>query len=227
MAHILNIETATEISSVCISHGERVLAFKESTEGMAHARATTLLIEACLEAAKLAITDLDAVAISSGPGSYTALRVGSSIAKGICYALDLPLISISTLESLAIAASKLKEGDFYCPMIDARRNEVYTATYNSNFTRVKEASATILTPDYIDRNGWQGKAIFSGNGASKFSTMVERSDYTFTDVYCSSKHIAPLAFLAYQQKNFQEIAYFEPIYLKPPNITKSKKKLLS
>ena len=226
MALILNIETATEISSVCIAKGEKVLAIKESTQTMSHARETTILIEACLKAANIALTNVDAIAVSIGPGSYTALRVGSSIAKGICYALDLPLIGISTLKSLAFAASEQMKGDYYCPMIDARRKEVYTATYNSALTIIKQESATVLTPDYIEESGWQGKLVFSGNGAPKFKDMVRGERYHFPAISCSAAYIAPLAYVAYHQGKFEDLAYFEPVYLKPPNITKSNKKLL-
>ena len=227
MALILNIETATEISSVCIAKGDKVLAIRESTEAMTHARETTILIEDCLKEANIALTEVDAIAVSIGPGSYTALRVGSSISKGICYALDIPLIGVSTLKSLAFASAKQMKGDYYCPMIDARRKEVYTATYNNAFTIIKEDNATVLTPDYIDESGWQGKVVCSGNGAPKFREMVKEDKYLFPAINCSAEHIAPLAYIAYQQGKFEDLAYFEPVYLKPPNITKSNKKLLA
>jgi len=121
MAIILNIETATDIGSVCISKGEKILASKDGSSTFSHAKETTLMIEACLAEAAISMQDLGAIAISRGPGSYTSLRIGTSIAKGICYALDKPLIAINTLESLAFAASKIEQGAIYAPMIDARR----------------------------------------------------------------------------------------------------------
>jgi len=225
MALILNIETATETSSVCLAQNDKILSIKESRESMAHARETTLLIEACMKEAGLSIANLDAVAVSSGPGSYTALRVGSSIAKGICYAKDIPLISVSTLQSLALASAKQLNGEFYCPMIDARRKEVYTALYNNEITDAVPCSAEVLTPAFIAQLTKMGKGVFSGNGAFKLAEMIENPSFQYTKINCSSEHLVPISVRAFQYKKFQDIAYFEPTYLKPPNITVSKKRL--
>ena len=138
MAIILNIETATDIGSVCLSRGKEVLAVKQGTTTFSHAKETTLMIDHCLTEAGLTMQDLNAVAISSGPGSYTSLRIGTSVAKGICYALDKPLIAVNTLEALALAASKVSDGAIYAPMIDARRMEVYTTFYDANILQFLE-----------------------------------------------------------------------------------------
>jgi len=225
MAIILNIETATEISSVCIASGKNILSIKESEEPMVHTRETTQLIESCLKQAGLKIEQLEAVAVSSGPGSYTALRVGSSVAKGICYAQDIPLLAISTLQSLALGASTIDKGDFYCPMIDARRKEVYLEIYNNMMTSVSACTPQILTLEFIEELAEKGRIIFAGNGAIKFATMSTRPNFIFTNILCSSKHLVLLSAEAFERKNFADTAYFEPIYLKPPNITTSKKRL--
>lgn len=225
MALILNIETATEISSVCIASNTTILSFRESKEAMVHTSQTTLLIEACLKEAGLKMDQLHAVAVSSGPGSYTALRVGSSIAKAICYVHDIPLLGISTLQSLALAAANTYEGDFYCSMIDARRKEVYLEMYNHGMERVQASISQILTPEFIGNLSEKGRIIFSGSGVCKFATISTHANFKFTDILCSSKHLVPLSVTAFQQKNFANTAYYEPTYLKPPNITKSKKRL--
>jgi len=226
MAKILSIETSTDISSVCISEYGQILSVKESIHSMAHAKEGTLLIAACLKAANLDFQQLDAVAISKGPGSYTALRVGSSIAKGICYAMDKPLIAVDTLASLALAASTKLAADFYCPMIDARRKEVYMAFYNNKVAELQEVQAKILDRDSFSMEIPTTETIlFCGNGSVKFQEMTEQPNFLFLDLICSAKHLIPLAEKAFKNKQFESLAYFEPTYLKPPNITVAKKKL--
>ena len=145
MAYILNIETATDICSVAIAENDTLLSLAETTESFQHATQLTHLIDTCLRDTKLKMKDLAAVAVSQGPGSYTALRVGTSTAKGIAYALQLPLIAVDTLQSLAFAGSQLVQKDvLYCPMIDARRMEVYTAFYNYKNMAVTETQAIIV-----------------------------------------------------------------------------------
>ena len=222
MAKILHIETSTDISSVCISEDGQLSSLKESINAMAHAKEGTLLIEACLKEANLSFQQLDAVALSEGPGSYTALRVGSSIAKGICYAMDIPLIAISTLKSLALAASKKIKADFYCPMIDARRKEVYMAFYNNELSELMEVQAKILdTASFSQEISVTESLVFCGNGSGKFQEMTEQPNFLFVDLVCSAQHLIPLAEEAFYHKNFESLAYFEPTYLKPPNITLS------
>lgn len=226
MAKILNIETSTEVSSVCISENGQILSFKESPNAMAHAKEGTLLVKACLKEANWDFQQLDAVAVSKGPGSYTALRVGSSIAKGICYALDKPLIAVDTLQSLALAASKELVGDIYCPMIDARRKEVYMAFYNNKMTELKPVQAKILDETSFSEDISKGERIvFCGNGSGKFQLMTAQPSFLFLSLICSAKHLIPLAELAFKNQQFESLAYFEPTYLKPPNITVAKKKL--
>ncbi len=226
MPILLNIETATEISSVCLSKGDQILSLQESRVSMSHSEVTTLLIDACLKETGIAFQEINGVTISKGPGSYTALRVGSSVAKGICYALDKPLIAIDTLETLAWASKQIKQGDYYCPMIDARRKEVYMSFYNNKFTCLKVPQPLILDETTFSSEIASGKTIvFSGNGSSKFKDMNDRENFVFSEVFCSATHLVPLAVKSFEKKQFESLAYFEPIYLKPPNITIPKKKL--
>ncbi len=232
MSLILNIESATDICSIAISRGKNILALREIV-GNSHAEQMTLLINECLQIADVTITDLEAVAISNGPGSYTSLRIGASTAKGICYALDLPLIAIDTLESLAIAAfnEAQDEDALYCPMIDARRMEVYTALYK--FSRKKGALENMkpMNPKIIDTDsfseylGKNQKIIFCGNGAAKCQQTLQHSNAVFLPLQCSARYLILLSYEKNLIKDFVDVAYHTPHYLKAPNITKPKERL--
>ena len=227
MATILSIETSTEICSVCVSKSKSSNIVFSAEKVFAHASKITLLIQSALEKAQIKMKDLDAIALSAGPGSYTGLRVGSSTAKGICFALDKPLIVVDTLESIALASQKANPGyDYYCPMIDARRMEVYTALFDSNAKRMEQDKPLIITADSFKEFLSKGKRIlFSGNGAPKIFDVVVSENATLSSVQCSAEHLTSLAEQAYENKRFADIAYFSPSYLKAPNITKSKKVL--
>ncbi len=224
MAIILNIETATDIGSVCVSNGGEVIATKDGSATFSHAKDTTLMIEACLTEAGIPMQNLDAIAISSGPGSYTSLRIGTSIAKGMCYALDKPLIAVNTLESLALAASKVAQGAIYAPMIDARRMEVYTAFYDEGM-----ACTLPMQPLILDETAFEAALnaektiVFSGNGAEKIKKVIDSPQFIFTEIICAARHLVLLAHRAFDAQLFESVAYFEPDYLKPPNITTPKK----
>ena len=145
MPLILNIESATDICSVCISKNAETLSLQEADKEYSHTSKITILIERCCAEAGITLKQLDAVAVSKGPGSYTSLRVGASTAKGICYALDKPLITIDTLQSIALATfKKAKQATFYAPMIDARRMEVYTSLFDKDLNLVQETHAKII-----------------------------------------------------------------------------------
>ena len=228
MAYILNIESATSICSVCISQNGELLSIHE-TDANKHASEITLMIDKCLAEAGLKMTDLLAVAISNGPGSYTSLRVGASTAKGICYALNIPMIAVDTLQSLAMA-SYLEVQDveaFYCPMIDARRMEVYSAIYkieNGNLINEEPISPLIVDEQTFKRFLDMGKRlIFSGSGVSKCQSVIGSDGTLFTNKVCSSRNMIPLSTTQFEMKNFVDVAYHTPVYLKAPNITKSKK----
>lgn len=248
---LLHIESATDICSIAVSKGEQVIGFSETTEAFQHASKMTLLIEATMQEAGHMLSELDAVSVSQGPGSYTSLRVGFSTAKGICYALDKPLIAVSTLAALAgamrgvVESGKSEAGNesaekmtsttsaeksssiYYLPMIDARRMEVYTAYYNEQLEEVKAPHPLILTPDSFEEEQNQGlHLVLGGSGAPKCKPILEHRQIRWVEILCSARHLVPLALQAFEQKQFVDVAYTAPFYLKAPNITVSKKKLL-
>lgn len=224
MAYILNIESSTNICSVCISHDTELLAIREASSNN-HASQITVFIDECLKHANINITDLEAVSISNGPGSYTSLRVGISTAKGICYGLGIPLIAIDTLTSLAAAAyNELKNNEYiYCPMIDARRMEVYYSTFEMKGTELQVLEP--MSPLVIDEQSFKryyeaGKRlVFTGNGASKCAKILPQNASIFLSQECSSKYLIPFSIANFKIKNFVDIAYHTPQYLKAPNIT--------
>ena len=226
MALLLHIETATDLTSVCISKDNTVLSLKNGSGPMKHSQELTLLIQDSMNELGLSFQALDAVSVSQGPGSYTALRVGTSVVKGICYAADKPLIAVDTLEALAYSTAQQIEADFYCPMIDARRKEVYMSFYNNEITCLKSRQSLILDSTTFAEYVQEGQTIaFSGNGSPKFKEMADRPEFLFSTVKCNAINSIPLALKSYKKKEFESIAYFEPLYLKPPNITIPKKRL--
>ncbi|MCH2084733.1 MAG: tRNA (adenosine(37)-N6)-threonylcarbamoyltransferase complex dimerization subunit type 1 TsaB [Saprospiraceae bacterium] len=224
MALILSIESATDHCSVCVSEKEEVLAYKAAEEKFQHGQQLTLFIQSVLKSAQLSLKDMDAIAISGGPGSYTALRIGTATAKGICFALDKPLIAIPSLQALALQAARLKpDAKHFCSMIDARRMEVYTATYDYLLDEKEVAKALIVTADAFDH--LEGDIVFCGNGAEKCKTVLQKPNSHFLTFGCDARYLAPLAFKAFQGSKFEHLAYYAPFYLKPPNITTPKKRL--
>jgi tRNA threonylcarbamoyladenosine biosynthesis protein TsaB len=225
--NILLLETATEICSVAITQNGQILAQQNAADQYQHSERITLLIEQVSHESGIALSELDAVAMSSGPGSYTSLRVGSATAKGICYAFDLSLISVSTLESLARASVIAHENVVYIPMIDARRMEVYATIFDHNFDTLEEQQAIVIDENSFANYIEQGKTIvLSGNGAPKCQAVLKHPNFHFSSILCDATHLVDLAAKAYQQQQFEDVAYFSPIYGKAPNITVSKKKLL-
>ena len=228
MPYLLHIETATGICSVAISKNHQLLALKEAADGFSHASKITILIQEALQEANIKITQVDAVAVSSGPGSYTSLRIGTATAKGICYALQIPLIVVDTLQALALASyQKIKKEDaLYFPMIDARRMEVYTAAYDQKGIIQEALEAKIITSDSFQELLEQGKSlVLSGNGAAKCQTVLSHDKLFYLDLVCSAQYLIPIAYQFYQEAKFADIAYYSPTYFKAPNITKAKKVL--
>ena len=228
MPYLLHIETATDICSVAVSENERLLAQSESSEPNQHSKELTLLIADVLKKANLKMPDLAAVALSGGPGSYTSLRVGSSVAKGICYAMNIPLIAVDTLQ--AIAAGSMEEFDLpaavYCPMIDARRMEVYTALYDHEKNEIKAVEARILDEDFkLELLTLNKKIIFSGNGTEKSRAIFSEDCFLFSSSICNSSNMLYLAYQKFIHSEFKNIVYFSPNYFKPPNISETKKVL--
>ena len=222
VSYILNLETATKNCSVAIAKDGKTILCKEMAEaGYSHAEKLHVFIEDCLQELQLTSKDLSAVAVSQGPGSYTGLRIGVSAAKGLCFALDIPLIAIDTLQVLASQVS-ISEG-IIIPMIDARRMEVYAAIFNSKLEKIREVQAEIITENsFLQSNE---TIHFVGDCSEKAKTVLTSQNFIFHDeiIYPSAKEMAFLSFKKFQEKDFVDVAYFEPYYLKDFMITISKK----
>ena len=214
MAIILNIETATTNCSVSLSkEGETFALQEDNSKQYSHAERLHVYIETLLKQNNLQPTDLDAIAVSKGPGSYTGLRIGVSAAKGLCFALDKPLISVSTLEALARQV-KAEEG-VIVPMLDARRMEVYSAVFDANYNTVREIEAQILDEQSFASYLEKGKVYFVGNGVEKTKTLITHENAVFIeDKLPSANEMSVIAFNKYQKKDLEDVAYFEPYYLK-------------
>ncbi|MCF8370856.1 MAG: tRNA (adenosine(37)-N6)-threonylcarbamoyltransferase complex dimerization subunit type 1 TsaB [Bacteroidales bacterium] len=234
MALILNIETSTPICSVCLATDGQVIALRETDEDKSHATRLTVYIDEILKEQNITINDLDAIAVSQGPGSYTGLRIGVSTAKGLCYGASKPLIAISTLQALAwqVSSGKIENVDladdpWFCPMIDARRMEVFTALYDKENQLQKEISADIIDEQSFQEIIDQRPVYFFGNGAIKCQEMIQHKNARFIEnVEASSASMASLSELAYANNQFVDVAYFEPFYLKDFIATVSKKNIL-
>ena len=224
MALILNIETATKNCSVSISQDEEILAIRELNDGnYSHSENLHVFIDEVLKLANKSIEDIEAVAVSKGPGSFTGLRIGVSAAKGLCFSLDLPLISISTLTSLANAI-KVEEDELIIPLLDARRMEVYSAVFDHNYNEIRETKAEIIDKNSFEEFLNNGKVYFLGDGAFKCKDIIVHQNAVFLEGYFpTAKEMARLSSPKFKKNNTEDVAYFEPFYLKDFLITKSKK----
>ncbi|MFC7357977.1 tRNA (adenosine(37)-N6)-threonylcarbamoyltransferase complex dimerization subunit type 1 TsaB [Jejudonia soesokkakensis] len=213
MATILCLETATTNCSVTLSIDGSVIAFREDdSAGYSHAEKLHVFIADVLKEASVTMENLDAIAVSKGPGSYTGLRIGVSAAKGLCYALDIPLISIPTLTLLA---EKVSEKGIIIPMIDARRMEVYSAVFSSERKQIRETKAEILTETSFKEYASEAKIICIGNGVTKFKEICQWTTVVFMEnIQPSSKEMALIAENKYKKNDTEDVAYFEPYYLK-------------
>ncbi len=229
MSLILGIETSTKICSVAVSDGEKLLAIEEEGGEYSHSEKLTVFIQKVLDRAKLQLKDIDAIAVSKGPGSYTGLRIGVSVAKGLCYALDKPLIAVDTLQAMAknVAALDNSSDSLYSPMIDARRMEVYTALYDNENNSVTPITAKIIDENSFSEELTAQKIVFFGDGADKCAEVLEKnSTATFIDEGLpSAEFVNQIAFGKYQKQEFEDVAYFEPYYLKDFVATTPKKLL--
>ncbi len=225
MAYILNIETATKNCSVAIAKDGKTIICKEvSNLSYSHAEKLHAFIEEVLLKSNINYKELSAIAVSQGPGSYTGLRIGVSAAKGLCFALTIPLISVDTL---AVLAKQLSVADgVIVPMIDARRMEVYSAVFDSNHKKIRAIEAEIITEDSFQ--DLKEMVYFVGDCAEKCQTVLTKDNFNFKDdiVFPSAKEMSSLSFEKYLQENFENVAYFEPFYLKDFLVTTSKKKPL-
>lgn len=219
---ILCIETATTVCSVALCDLQKVLAVKEDHGVRSHATVLTILIQDLLRETGIRALDLEAVAVSKGPGSYTGLRIGVSVAKGIAYAASRPLIATGTLQTMfngiVIDASERYGTDsdtVFCPVIDARRMEVYYSHFDANGNILKDVSAGIITGEsFLDILN-NRKMLFFGDGASKCVSVINHPNAIITEKYdISAAHMFPSVINAFKNNDFEDIAYFEPFYLK-------------
>ncbi|MDA3780700.1 MAG: tRNA (adenosine(37)-N6)-threonylcarbamoyltransferase complex dimerization subunit type 1 TsaB [Bacteroidales bacterium] len=236
MSVILNIETATIICSVTLSKNGEILGFKESNEEKTHAKSLTIFIEELLKDNKLKPTDINAIAISKGPGSYTGLRIGVSTAKGLAYAVNSKLIAINTLQAMAfgiIEKIQNKEIDIpntnnilLCPMIDARRMEVYSAIFNLKGKFVRDVEAEVIDTTSFSDTLKNNKILFFGDGSDKLTNTIIHKNAIFIENFKpSSKYMVELSHQAYKKNDFVDLAYFEPFYLKDFIAIKPKKNI--
>ena len=222
MGYILNIETATKNCSVALANeGKTILCKEIAEEGYSHAERLHVFIEEIIKEAGISLNDLSAIAVSQGPGSYTGLRIGVSAAKGLCFALGIPLIAVDTLQVLASQVN-IADG-LIVPMIDARRMEVYSAIFSAKFDKKREILAEI-----IDENSFSDRAeklYFVGDCAEKCKSVLKKENHVFLEdvKYPSAKEMCALSFEKFKINDTVDVAYFEPYYLKDFMVTTPKK----
>ena len=215
MALLLNLETATTNCSVSLAQNGHVLSIKEhNSPNYSHAEQLHVFIEEVMAEAKVSLADLDAVAVSKGPGSYTGLRIGVSAAKGLCFSLDIPFIAVPTLKSMALQAIS-ENVDYLIPVLDARRMEVYSTVYDASLTEIRETKAEIIGEDSFSEYVTKGKVMILGTGAEKCKVPLAKRDIVFdSTVVPSSREMASLSYDKFASNSFENTAYFEPYYLK-------------
>lgn len=237
MSTILCIESGTNVCSVALTKNGKLVSLCESTEGREHAAKLAVFVDEILGSNDLEVDDLDAVALSEGPGSYTGLRIGTSLAKGLCYASKKPLVAVGSLQSMAeVALEDFEAGLFgelnltdylLCPMIDARRMEVYTQLFDSQMSPLTEVSATIVDEDlFAEVRASSGKKLLIfGDGAQKCEDVLAADSFTRIEVIPSARGLISPANRAIENTDFEDLAYFEPFYLKDFIIKPSNKKI--
>ncbi len=216
MAFILNIDTATSICSVALARDGEMIGIKENTEGLNHSLLLGTYIDELLKENGKHPQELDAIAVSMGPGSYTGLRIGISMAKGLCFGISKPLIAVDTLQALALSVSQtIKEDAYYCPMIDARRMEVYTALYDNRNHPLTPTQAKIINETSFREILKEHKVYFFGNGSGKVQSLLSSANACFLkNIETSARHLTGIAEQKFFRKEFENTAYFEPFYLK-------------
>jgi tRNA threonylcarbamoyladenosine biosynthesis protein TsaB len=223
LAIILNIETATKNCSVSVAKDGETVALKELNDGgYSHAEKLHEFIKEVVLEAGIELSDLKAIAVSKGPGSYTGLRIGVSAAKGLCFALNIPLISVNTLQSLSQTIS-IKAG-YIIPLLDARRMEVYSSVYNEKYENCREVLAEIITENSFETYLEKDKVYFLGDGAEKCKEFIQHPNAVFMDdKFPSAKEMCMLSYVKYKKNDIEDVAYFEPFYLKDFVVIISKK----
>lgn len=216
MTKILCLETATTVCSAALFEDGKLVAFREIDEGFSHSEKLTVFIEEIVNETNVSIKELSAVAVSNGPGSYTGLRIGMSVAKGICYAADVPMIAVSTLEIMAARAiEELKDEKstmLFCPMIDARRMEVYCALYDSNLNVLRKPAAVIIDPMFF--KDVDERIFFFGDGASKCKPHLNDNFIYAGNIFPSVRFMGSLAKKKFSESIFENVSLAEPVYLK-------------
>ena len=221
---ILCLETSTAVCSVALVENGNVIALRESLDGQNHAEKITVFIDEVMKEANVSYRDLDAVATSMGPGSYTGLRIGVSTAKGLCYAMEKPLIAIDTLAAMAqgfkdhktTRPQDYKLGMILCPMIDARRMEVYSSFFDNDLNKISDTRAIIIDENSFIEEKQNHHLYLFGDGADKLASLFENDDKitVVENFHCSASYMAELADKAFKNNDFVDTAYFEPFYLK-------------
>ena len=242
MEKIILIETSTALCSVALAQNGAITAYRESSAPKAHASLTAVFVQEVLQECNMTLSDCDAVCVSMGPGSYTGLRVGVSTAKGLCFGSGKPLLAVGTLDTLAAQSISVipseVEGSpyrFIIPMIDARRMEVYAAVFKTDIDNIGKAplpytQITETSPAIIEENSFaeyleQGQVLFIGDGAGKCADVIKHPNAHFCQCHPKASSMLVPAMTAYKEKRFEDVAYFEPFYLKEFVATVSKKKL--
>ena len=217
---LLHIETATQVCSVALSKAGQILDTRSTDEKNAHSRVLTVFIDEILKQNRIPPQELNAVAVSKRPGSYTGLRIGVSTAKGLCYALDKPLIAVSTLQAMAWGMirtyEKISEDLLFCPMIDARRMEVYSALFDTSNEQVRDIRAEIVDENTFSELLASKRVVFAGDGAPKCKSLLSAyPNAVFIDNFTpSAGYLAKIATEKFAKGEFEDVAYFEPFYLK-------------
>lgn len=231
MALILSIETSTIVCSVALHKNETCISCIDISEPNAHSSKLTVLLEDILKQSSLSIADIDAIAISEGPGSYTGLRIGTSVAKGLCYAAQKPLIAVPTLKALSMQAGlsgklPLLGNDILCPMIDARRMEVYTAEFSADYQCITPTYARIIGEENITEFNTEKNYYLFGDGSEKFKEILQAPHiHVIPHITPSAQTVGICAYAQYVKQDFVDVAYFEPFYLKEFQATTPKKKI--
>ncbi|MGV3539487.1 MAG: tRNA (adenosine(37)-N6)-threonylcarbamoyltransferase complex dimerization subunit type 1 TsaB [Rufibacter sp.] len=224
MAYILSLETSSTVCSVALHQAGQLLSYTVLQMEKAHSSHITVMVQQVLEYAGVPLERIDAIAVSGGPGSYTGLRIGSGTAKGLCFSLDKPLISVGTLSAMAqqvIASTPSPERYWFCPMLDARRSEVYTSLLTHTLAPIKEVAPVILESDSFAQDLETQPVVFFGSGCAKAKQLIAAHPNAFylDNVKPSAKGVGELAWGKFQQQQFEDVAYYEPFYLKEVYIT--------
>ncbi len=221
MALFLNIDTAVDYASVCISDNEKIIAYTENAATTAHASWIGHAIRELFASNGLSMNHLDAVAVSNGPGSYTGLRIGLATAKGLCFALHKPLICLSTLEIMAYSVKEMPEDALICPAIDARRMEIYAAVYKKDLTIVRPPEALIVYEHSFGDLLANHRILFTGNAVNKLQATIKHSNAVFSNTRHSAADMPFLTIKHYRENQFADLSYVEPFYLKAVHFNKS------